>query len=178
VITEANGIQNAGEPGVAGVTVNLYDGSGVAKLASQITGSDGKYLFTGLPAGSYLVEFVIPVGIGLSFVNGHPGGPDAADSDADPVSGRSGVVTLGVGQNDLSWDAGLTKPAVLPQVITTTTSTPPETLPFTGSSERGVGGIGVALLILGSTLLLVMRRREDESQVISGWSARLERGES
>jgi hypothetical protein len=166
VITEANGIQDAGESGVTGVTVNLYDGSGTTKLATQVTGSDGKYVFTGLPAGSYVVEFVIPTGSGFFFVPGNPGGPDAQDSDADSISGRSGVIALGAGVNDLSWDAGLTRAAVLPQVITaTTTSTPPETLPFTGSSEAGAGGIGVALLLLGSTMLLITRRREEETEV-------------
>ena len=173
VITEGNGFQDTGDVGVGGVMVNLYDGSGTVKLASQVTGSDGKYLFAGLPAGSYLVEFVIPAGSGFVFVSGHPGGPDAADSDADPVSGRSGVITLSAGQNDLSWDAGLTKPAVLPQVITTTTSPPPETLPFTGLGEGDLGGVGVALLVLGSVLLLVMRKREEETEAISGWSTRL-----
>jgi hypothetical protein len=166
VITEANGIQDAGESGVTGVTVNLYDGSGTTKLATQVTGSEGKYVFTGLPAGSYVVEFVIPTGSGFLFVSGNPGGPDAQDSDADSISGRSGVIALGAGVNDLSWDAGLTRAAVLPQVITaTTTSTPPETLPFTGSSEAGAGGIGVALLVLGSTMLLIARRREEETEV-------------
>ena len=173
VITEGNGFQDTGDVGVGGVMVNLYDGSGTVKLASQVTGSDGKYLFAGLPAGSYLVEFVIPAGSGFIFVSGHPGGPDAADSDADPVSGRSGVITLSAGQNDLSWDAGLTKPAVLPQVITTTTSPPPETLPFTGLGEGDLGGVGVALLVLGSVLLLVMHKREEETEAISGWSTRL-----
>jgi len=177
VITEGNGIQDTGDLGVAGVMVNLYDGSGIVKLASQVTGSDGKYLFAGLPAGSYMVEFVIPAGSGFIFVSGHPGGPDAADSDADPVSGRSGVISLSAGQNDLSWDAGLTKPAVLPQVITATTSPPPEMLPFTGPSGGGVGGVGVALLVLGSALLLLMRKREEETEGISSWSSGLERGE-
>jgi len=165
--TESNGTQDAGEPGVSDVTVNLYEGAGNTLLATQDTGSDGTYLFEGLAAGSYVVEFVIPSDSGFFFATGNPGGPDADDSDADLVSGRTGVITLSEGQNDLSWDAGLKMPAVLPQVITsstttTTAGTTPETLPFTGSSEGRVGGVGVAFVVLGSTVLLVVRRREEE----------------
>ncbi len=59
-----NNAQNSGEPGVAGVTVYLYqdeDGDGVvdagtdALAATTVTGADGKYVFTDLPAGKFLV---------------------------------------------------------------------------------------------------------------------------
>ena len=167
VITEANGIQNAGELGVGGITVNLYDGSGTTKLASRVTDNSGKYLFAGLSSGSYLVEFVIPNGSPYSFVPGNPGGPDSADSDADRVSGRSGTITLSAGQDDLSWDAGLITSAVLPQVITTTTtSTPLEVLPFTGSSQGGAGIIGLILLMLGGLALSVAGRRKADLEVV------------
>jgi hypothetical protein len=167
VITEANGIQNAGELGVGGITVNLYDGSGTTKLASRVTDNSGKYLFAGLSSGSYLVEFVIPDGSPYSFVPGNPGGPDSADSDADRVSGRSGTITLSAGQDDLSWDAGLITSAVLPQVITTTTtSTPLEVLPFTGSSQGGIGIIGLILLMLGGLALSVAGRRKADLEVV------------
>ena len=168
LITAANGIQDPGEPGVSGVTVNLYDGSGTTKLATRNTGNDGKYLFTGLAAGTYIVEFIPPDGSAYSFGRGNPGGPDLTDSDADPTSGRTAVITLSSGQNDTSWDAGLVTAQVLPQVITapttTTASTPPETLPFTGSRDAGAAGVGMALVILGSTVLLVVRRKEDEPE--------------
>jgi uncharacterized repeat protein (TIGR01451 family)/LPXTG-motif cell wall-anchored protein len=49
----------------------------------------------------------------------------------------------------------------LPQIITTTTSTPPGTLPVTGARTGGPGGVGIAMLLLGALALLVARRRED-----------------
>ncbi|HEX6100031.1 MAG TPA: SdrD B-like domain-containing protein [Thermoanaerobaculia bacterium] len=59
-----NGVQNAGEDGIARVVVNLYadtDGSGTltggdALVASTVTNSNGNYLFTGLSAGNYFVD--------------------------------------------------------------------------------------------------------------------------
>ena len=43
-------------------------------------------------------------------------------------------------------------------VENTTTTTPPETLPFTGGSSSGAGGVGVGLLLLGGLMLLVLRK--------------------
>jgi hypothetical protein len=47
-----NGSYDAGEPGLSGVTITL---SGAAS-ATAITGADGRYVFTGLAAGSYSVS--------------------------------------------------------------------------------------------------------------------------
>ncbi len=40
--------------GIAGVTVKLYSADGTALLATTTTGADGRYLFSGLPGGSYI----------------------------------------------------------------------------------------------------------------------------
>ena len=48
-----NGAQNAGEPGLVGWTVTLL-GSG-PHVATQTTGANGAYVFTGLRSGSYRV---------------------------------------------------------------------------------------------------------------------------
>ena len=49
-----NGVQDAGEPGLSGVTVTLKD-SGNNVVGTQTTGANGIYTFTGLTAGSYTV---------------------------------------------------------------------------------------------------------------------------
>ncbi len=56
--TNANGTQDAGEPGLAGVEVDLTgtDEFGAAVNKSATTGADGKYLFDGLRAGQYQVK--------------------------------------------------------------------------------------------------------------------------
>ena len=53
--SNGNGTQDGGEPGIAGVTVSLVDGS--AKIvATTITGSAGSFAFGGLANGSYTVK--------------------------------------------------------------------------------------------------------------------------
>ncbi|MCH5374963.1 MAG: carboxypeptidase regulatory-like domain-containing protein, partial [Planctomycetes bacterium] len=74
-----NGIQDAGEPGVAGVTVELRDAGGNL-LASTMTDASGLYTLTGLVAGDYEVVFVAPAGFIFSPQN--QGNDDALDSDA------------------------------------------------------------------------------------------------
>jgi hypothetical protein len=81
------------------------------------------------------------------------------DSDAG-VAGRTGAIALPPGVTDLTWDAGISKsPQVLPQVITTT---PPETLPFTGALGGGLSQVGVALVVFGGLVVLALSRREEE----------------
>jgi uncharacterized repeat protein (TIGR01451 family) len=61
--TDADGLQDEGEPPIAGVVVNLYvdvngDGywdAGDAYYATDTTGANGLYEFTSLPAGNYVV---------------------------------------------------------------------------------------------------------------------------
>ena len=110
------------------------------------------------------MQFLLPTGYEVSPINAVG---VSLDSDAG-ASGLTASIGLASGATDLTWDAGIFKtPEVLPQVITTTT-TPPETLPFTGSSDTGAAGVGVALLALGGLTLLVARRREDETVVANG----------
>lgn len=53
----ANGVLEAGEPGLVGVLVSLGDGECLARgLASTITAADGVYKFSGLAAGTYCVS--------------------------------------------------------------------------------------------------------------------------
>ncbi len=63
--TDGNGIQDADEPGVAGVRVELLDADGNV-VDSVTTGADGSYLFDELPLGDYQVRFTAPDGTTLS----------------------------------------------------------------------------------------------------------------
>lgn len=59
----ANGQQDTGEPGIAGRTVFINnDGSGVpdANNPSTVTNASGNYTFTGLAAGAYTIQEVLP----------------------------------------------------------------------------------------------------------------------
>ena len=99
-----NGIQDTGEHGVSGVTVELEDTSGHV-LSTTTTDANGKYLFTGLTPGSYEVQFVAPTGDAFTLAT--QGSNTAADSNANQSTGQTAPVTLAAGQTDLTIDAGL-----------------------------------------------------------------------
>lgn len=102
-----DGVQQTGEPPLAGVTVRLLDKDGVF-LDSRVTDSDGLYLFDALLPGSYFIEFVMPVGYELSPQNV---GDDDHDSDADPTTGRTAKITVASLEDQFNWDAGFIKRA-------------------------------------------------------------------
>ncbi len=104
VDTDGDGVQDAGELGLDGVTVKLYDSSNNL-VDTTTTSGGGAYNFTGLTPGDYYVEFVLPAG--YAFSPQDQGGDDALDSDADTTTGKTAVTTLVSGENDTTWDAGL-----------------------------------------------------------------------
>jgi len=110
----ADGIQDAGEPGLADVTVNLLDGSGNL-VASTLTDGLGNYLFPDLIPGQYELEFVLLSGYDFSPLDV---GSDLLDSDANLLTGRTGLLTLTSGQDDLSWDAGMAAIPPIPEPAT------------------------------------------------------------
>jgi len=108
---DADGAQGAGEPGIPGVTVNLYSQlSPGTILSTTTTGPTGEYLFSGLQPGDYFVEFVPPAGSVLT-TRDAAGVSDGVDSDANPANGRTIPTTLDPGEADLTWDAGIYTPA-------------------------------------------------------------------
>ncbi|MCP9754907.1 DUF11 domain-containing protein, partial [Lacihabitans sp. CCS-44] len=108
-----NGIQDGTEIGVQGVIVNLFgtdqDGNPVSRTTT--TDANGKYLFDDLVPGSYFVEFIRPTGYTGS--DKDQGTDDTKDSDADKITGKTGTITLAGGDNNLTVDAGIFKPAKL-----------------------------------------------------------------
>ncbi len=107
---DADGIQDGGEPGIAGVAVNLLD-SGGALLASTTTDADGLYSFTNRAPGSYIVEFVAPTGYWFSPQT--QGGDVTLDSNPDTSTGKTAVIAITSGQTNTRTDAGLYQGATL-----------------------------------------------------------------
>jgi len=103
--TDADGVLDPDEPGLAGVRV-LLDGGG-PQFSAQTSGA-GNYEFAGLGAGAYNVSIDLPAGYSLSTTGRHEGvavsggtvlgidfGLIAADSDVRPASGVSSLPSTG-----------------------------------------------------------------------------------
>ncbi|AUG79203.1 hypothetical protein CFP65_4456 [Kitasatospora sp. MMS16-BH015] len=145
-----NGLQDAGEPGVAGVKVLLLDGSGKNVLdgsgqpVAAVTDATGKYLFANLPNGTYGVKFdLTTVPAGWS-VTARAAGDAAKDSDADPATGVTQTVQLTGGTNYLDLDMGLVKP--LPNSLGDFVWEDVNRNGLQDPGEPGVAGVKVLLL--------------------------------
>jgi hypothetical protein len=106
-----NGIQDAGEPGISGVTVELYKCDGTF-VASTTTSDEngyygaGYYGFYGISVGSYYEKVILPSG--YIFTLKDQGTNDALDSDFDPATGTSPCVYLPSEDTTFcTFDAGL-----------------------------------------------------------------------
>jgi len=64
----ANGVRDAADAGLAGITLTLHDGLG-ATVATATTNGSGAYAFTGLPSGNYTIAETQPAGYGSSTPN-------------------------------------------------------------------------------------------------------------
>lgn len=125
---DQDGIQDADEPAISGVIVELRDADG-AVVATTTTDADGAYVFRSDEddfevTGTYTVAFLTPptgtvdlsgpnadlfgaIGWGdVAFTEQDAAGGPATDSDAD-AQGLAPVTLLGPGQNDHTIDAGL-----------------------------------------------------------------------
>ena len=111
---DADGFQDANEPGVAGVTITLTSagadgiiGTEDDTTISRNTNNSGAYAFSDLVAGQYMVSFSnLPAGYSLT-IKDAPGVDEARDSDADPITGATDIILLGIGEENRDLDAGL-----------------------------------------------------------------------
>ena len=117
---DADGIQDANEAGVAGVTVRLV--SNGTEIASATTDAEGKYSFGGInapdllaPNTSYQIRIDDGAGTplenyGLTLQNANSNNSDSIDSDAEVDAGNTVInfTTGDAGENNFTLDAGYT----------------------------------------------------------------------
>ncbi|MBE3120860.1 MAG: PKD domain-containing protein [Thermoplasmata archaeon] len=105
---DADGIQDAGEPGIPEITVSLYTQNGTW-VDSVPTDKHGLYLFGIFKNNTeYYIQFTLPNGYRFSPVN--QGNDDTKDSDVYPQTGRTNISTFNPNETDMSWDAGMYVP--------------------------------------------------------------------
>ena len=104
-----NGIQDSGEPAIAGAVVDLYSSTSSAGSytlqGQRITDANGKCKFEDLLAGAYYyLGFHAPVGY-TAFTATNAGVDDTKDSDIG-YGGRTSEFTVGGSQTNSAYDAG------------------------------------------------------------------------
>lgn len=116
-----DGLQNSpAEQGVKDITVELWSpgadgvigGGDDVKVGTTATNAAGDYGFGNLMPGKYYLVFVNSTGSGAWSTNFEVGSNPAIDSNVmidpiDPNKAHTNLVTLGAGDNDLTWDAAI-----------------------------------------------------------------------
>lgn len=144
--TNHDGILDNGETGVAGVTVELLNGTGTSILATTTTNSTGNYQFTNLTPGTYDVQFIAPKGDGFTTQNVATSGIDSVANS----SGQTVPVTLTAGQVDNNVNAGLVNTGAIGDIVWLDTNKDG----LLDNGETGVAGVTVELLNATGTSIL------------------------
>jgi hypothetical protein len=129
-----NGMQDAEEVGAPGIRVELLNEEFLT-LASTLTNSSGFYQFTNLPPENYYIRFVI--GATQSFSPYHSVPLRDLDSDADPATGLTELISLLSGEKRFDIDAGISSPCAYSAVLFTNPSSCGESLGSAGVAVSG-----------------------------------------
>lgn len=134
---DQDGVQDAGENGIRNVTARLYDKDKKLVRTARTDGS-GRYQFEGITPGDYYVDIMAPANYIISPRD--QGQDEATDSDTDPLSGETSLVTLVAGENTLKWDVGLIRQAVPAREDPGTVRPPPSEVTLCQDGIASVGG--------------------------------------
>jgi len=138
VDVNGNGLQENGEPGLAGFSVQLLDCND-AVLATTITDQNGKYEFKNLNPGNYKIRFLLNGNYKFTLKN--IGSNINDDSDANTTDGKTICEQLTSGENNITYDAGVYIPAKIGNFVW-------EDLNANGVQETGESGIKNVAVIL------------------------------
>jgi hypothetical protein len=173
--TNGNGIQDPGEPGIAGVTVDLFQGG--VQVGTTTTDANGNYYFNaGDVAGGLLpntaYEVRIPVGqaavSGYALTAANVGGDPLANSRAT-LSGANAVIdvtTGGRGQSNHTLDAGFVPASVSGFVYVDTNGNG-----VRDAGDGALGGVAITLKDAGGNTVATTTTAADGSYRFAGLAA-------
>ena len=161
-----DGIQDAGEPGIAGVQVALIVSSGGATAATQLTAADGIAAFEAVPTSqSYKLRYTLCSG--CSFSARDQGQDDLLDSDAKVNEGATGTTakafSVQAGQTVTSFDAAMRQPGVVESFVWNDRNNDG----LQGAGEEGIANVQVELLDVDNGLAVLATAQTDEQGLVS-----------
>ncbi len=110
---DQDGRQDAGEPGLSGVTVQLWNSAKTAMIDSAVTNASGNYTVVAPLPGSYRIRVVLPGASDQFSPKDQAGGDDTDDSDINPSGTNTGFTdVISIANNVISisnLDAGIVK---------------------------------------------------------------------
>jgi hypothetical protein len=162
---DQDGRQDAGEPGLPGVTVQLWNSAKTLLLDQTVSGADGRYTVVAPLAGDYRIRGILPAAQDAFSPLDQAGGDDLLDSDINPSGVNLGFTdSFTIASNVISttiYDAGI---IVFRPPTPTRTPTPINIGNFVwvdlnangiqDSGEPGLGGVRVQLWNAQRTLLI------------------------
>jgi hypothetical protein len=128
-----NGVQDSGEGGIPGVTVELRDDNGNV-IDTVVTDQDGHYLFGNLPSGTYQVTIVnstLPPGVTPTY---------DLDNGTNGANGDSGKFPLGRAEDRRDVDFGYQPNESISTAISQSTASPGATIHDTVTMAGGESG--------------------------------------
>ena len=170
--TNDNGLDDNGEQGVAGVTVDLLNATTGSVIATMTTNGSGNYAFTSLPTNvTYEVQFVAPSGDSFTTPNVTPATPGEINSVVNNT-GLTGAITLTNGEVDNNVNAGLTVPPPPTGAIGDIVWLDTNKDGLLNNGEAGVGGVTVELLNgTGSSILATTTTNSSGGYEFTGLNA-------
>jgi hypothetical protein len=107
-----DGLQDAGEPNIGGVTIHLFDADGNL-IETTTSAANGTYQFDGIEAGDYYIE--VDISTNSANIPNFQGtilnaGDDNLDSDVHPNTGLSDVFSHNPADGNSVIDAGFYEP--------------------------------------------------------------------
>lgn len=113
---DGDGRQDAGEPGLSGIAVQLWNSAKTQLLAQTVTGSSGSYTVVAPVPGSYRIRVLLNNSAHYFSPKNQAGGDDQKDSDINPTGTNAGFTDgFTLASNVISTtihDAGVITPLV------------------------------------------------------------------
>jgi hypothetical protein len=130
---DADGLQDAGEYGLTGIQVQLWNSAKTQLIDTAFTNSSGIYSLQAPGPGNYRVRVLLPSGASFVSKDINDGGasPDQRDSDINPSGINAGFTDIYTFASNLisitTIDAGLSNVPATPTLTSTPTKTPTNT---------------------------------------------------